>query len=113
MTEDERVIARAKVQDAMERLNVLRPSLRRVSAGYGRKGGTSATAGKKATTFLIDMPDGSTKRKRSYFVHDETALAPVFEHDGVWHTTGIYPVGEPLHPNFNRNHTILTARRAA
>lgn len=34
--------------------------------GYGVRGGTSATAGKRAATYCVPLPDGSTRRVRSF-----------------------------------------------
>lgn len=61
--------------------------------GYGCKGGASPTKGKKATTYEVELPDGSKARKRSMTIDQPTAIAMVYEHQGTWYISGI--VGEP------------------
>lgn len=61
---------------------------------YGKKGGTSATAGKKMTAYIVSLPDGTTARKRSAFVHTAEAKAGVYEHKGVWYVACIRQPGD-------------------
>mgnify|MGYP005726032959 CR=1 FL=1 len=56
----------------------------------GTKGGTSATAGKKSTTYNVTFPDGTTITKRSFKASNTNATACIYEHKGVWHCAGIY-----------------------
>lgn len=74
--------------------------------GIGCKGGTSATAGKRATTYTVALPDGSTVQKRSFYVDSDSAIATGFMHQGkpvvaVW----------PGQPTWEGDFGRLTATR--
>ncbi len=56
---------------------------------YGKKGGTSANAGRTSSTYEAVMPDGTVVRKRSFHVHQDDALVGCFEHNGKWHVSGV------------------------
>ena len=58
-------------------------------ARMGCKGGTSANAGRKATTYSFKYPDGRSGTKRSYQVNSAEAVAMVYQHQGVWYVSGI------------------------
>lgn len=47
--------------------------MRRRRSGYGQKGGIGPTAGRTAATYEVTFPDGTTARKRSYFVDADDA----------------------------------------
>jgi hypothetical protein len=58
--------------------------------GYGCSGGTSATAGRKATTYVVTFPDGTTATKRSYFDDAPEAVAMIYQsRDGKWRVSAI------------------------
>ena len=92
-SEEEKAAIRAKVADAMQRIenNPLmqsrRGSYRR--SGMGQKGGTSANAGRKAVTYTFKFPDGRQGSKRSYQVDQAEAVAMIYQHDGVWYVSAI------------------------
>lgn len=56
---------------------------------YGQRWGMGPTAGKKAATYLVRLPDGTTQTKRSFSVSDITAYAVVSKraHGDGWHVT--------------------------
>lgn len=57
---------------------------------YGKRGGTSANAGLKATCYKVALPDGTVARKRSYAVDADEAEALAYMADGKWHVSGVY-----------------------
>lgn len=113
MSEEEKERIRALIQETfgVVETNRFRPRLKRIEAKgeFGRKGGKSATAGKKASFFLIIFPDGSTMHKRSFHVHDDEACVPIFysERSKKWHECGVHSLAEPLHPNFKKDSIII------
>lgn len=64
--------------------------LERAARGYGRRGGTSATAGKTSATYVVHMPNGRSERKKTFKAMQPWATAAVYEHDGTWYVAGIY-----------------------
>lgn len=56
---------------------------------YGKRGGTSAVAGKKAVIYEATLPDGQVVRKRSFYVNQESAVLGCYQHDGKWYASGI------------------------
>jgi hypothetical protein len=59
---------------------------------YGKKGGTSATAGLKATWYEFETPDGEVLRRRSFHVDQGEAVAVASRHpEGGWSNGGIHP----------------------
>lgn len=63
---------------------------------YGKKGGTSRNAGKKATSYIIVFPDGTTTIKKSFCVNAPLARAGIYYHGGIWHVARIYPDDVPI-----------------
>lgn len=63
-------------------------------ARYGQKGGDGPTAGKKAVTFSVVLPDGTKQRKRSFGTNADP-VAYAYQHDGSWHVAGIAERGAP------------------
>ena len=60
---------------------------------YGKRGGTSVNAGKKASTFRVVFPDGSVALKKSFEVHTPTAFAMIYQAIEGWQVSAI--VAEP------------------
>ncbi len=54
-----------------------------------KKYGTGATSGKKATTYMATAPNGEPLKKKSFFIHTDTALIGAFKHEGKWVATGV------------------------
>lgn len=54
-----------------------------------KKYGVGVTAGKKASTYEAIAPDGTKLKKKSFFIHNDTALMGAFEHNGSWMASGI------------------------
>lgn len=57
--------------------------------GYGKRGGTSVNAGRKATTYVGTFPDGTAFKKRSFDVSSDEAHVGIYEIGGVWHAAGV------------------------
>ena len=75
---------------------------------YGRKGGIGPTYGKKAISYQITMPDGSTKIKRVFNDYGETALATGFSGaDGKAPCLVVWPE----RPAWNGDLGLLIAKR--
>jgi hypothetical protein len=56
---------------------------------YGKRGGTSANAGRKASTYVGTFPDGSMFRKRSFEVSTDEAHVGIYQHQGEWKVAGV------------------------
>jgi len=56
---------------------------------YGQKGGEGPTRGKKATTYVVALPDGTTARKRAYSPPTGTAVGYAYQHEGKWFVAAI------------------------
>lgn len=67
-----------------------------VSARMGCKGGISATAGRKATRYRGDFPDGTPFTKTSFHENTAVAWAGVYSHNGIWYAAGMWPVEEAV-----------------
>lgn len=63
--------------------------MRRGRSGYGQKGGIGPTAGRTAATYEVTFPDGTTARKRSYFVDADEATIGCYLHEGKWYAAGV------------------------
>lgn len=73
---------------------------------YGQKGGEGPTRGKKAVTYIVTLPDGTTAQKRDF----NPPVSPVgyaYQHEGVWHVAAIAEANDPL---FGRSYTQCPAR---
>lgn len=57
---------------------------------YGKRGGTSANAGKKAVTYEAILPGDKVVRKKSYHVHQPEAYLGCYRLDGEWRPGGIW-----------------------
>lgn len=62
---------------------------------YGRKGGEGPTAGKKAATYRVRFPDGTSAEKRVFHAIQPQATAFIYEHDGKWYCAGVYDAEAP------------------
>ena len=60
-----------------------------VVTAYGKRGGTSVNAGRKATTYVATLPDGTIVRTCSYAIDADSAWIGAYEHAGQWHASGI------------------------
>jgi hypothetical protein len=58
-------------------------------SAYGKKGGTSANAGRTAAVYEATLPDGTVVKKRSFHIFTETAVLGCYEHNGKWAASGI------------------------
>lgn len=57
---------------------------------FGRRGGTGPTAGRVASTYEAELPDGRVVRKRSFHIHQPEALLGCYQdRAGNWHASGI------------------------
>lgn len=58
---------------------------------YGKKGGTSVNAGRKAATYEVTFPDGTKARKRSFAVDTPTAWVGCYfsERESRWYSAGV------------------------
>lgn len=58
---------------------------------YGKKGGTSATAGKTAATYEATLPNGRVVRAKSFKVQADAAFLAIYlgTHTGEWHVAGV------------------------
>jgi hypothetical protein len=64
---------------------------------YGQKGGEGPTRDKHPTTYVVELPDGSTVRKRSFSVLTNP-VGYAYQHNNVWYCATVnerdYP---PMH----------------
>lgn len=56
---------------------------------YGRKGGDGPTRGKKATTYLVTLPDGTTAKKRDFSPPAADAVGYAYQHEGKWYVAAV------------------------
>ena len=77
-------------------------------ADFGKRGGTSPTPGKRATTYTGTLPDGSTVLKRTFYVHDQEAVGMAYQHDGDWFLGAIRAVSDAA--AFSPAYTRITVR---
>lgn len=80
---------------------------------YGKKGGTSATAGKVSVKYEATAPDGTVLTKRSFKAGDEVAVMNIYKHENVWYANCVY--NRSNQPGwFTREGAVLVdARRVA
>lgn len=79
---------------------------------YGKRGGTSATAGKRRRTFAATAPDGSPLKAGSFQLQGKPGPFQMssFQHDGKWYAGSVFQVGEaPPHaqPRVANEHALL------
>lgn len=55
---------------------------------YGQKGGEGPNRGKKATTYIVTLPDGSTAQKRD-FNPPVNPAGYAYQHQGMWYVAAI------------------------
>lgn len=67
----------------------------RNAAGVGCRGGTSATAGRRAAVYRFELPDGRLRERRSFKVSAPEAVAHLSRHRGEWCFDALRPVGAP------------------
>lgn len=61
--------------------------------GFGRRGGTSPTAGGRFSTYRIVYPDRTGAKKVTMKAIQPTAKAVCWKTpDGVWHNSGVFDV---------------------
>lgn len=69
--------------------------MRRNRTSYGKKGGTSATAGKTKAIYEAEAPDGSILRVGSFQVQSAEAYMHISCHGGAcWYGNGVRDVPE-------------------
>lgn len=56
---------------------------------FGKKDGDGPTAGLKAAVYDIELPDGSRVKKRSFYIHEQRAVAAIYQHQSKWYVAGI------------------------
>ena len=66
---------------------------------FGKRGGSSPTAGRKATVYEGTFPDGNTFTKRAFFTTGP-AFASCYEHNGIWHCAGIHERATDINPRY-------------
>ena len=54
-----------------------------------KKYGVGATAGKKASTYVAEAPDGTRLKKKSFFIHSDKAFISAYYHGGKWKAAGV------------------------
>jgi len=81
----------------------------RMRSRYGKKGGTSANAGRKATKYTVPMPDGRTLTKRVFQDCGASASALIYEHDGEWFLNTVVPTHNK--PGWAASYTEVPAER--
>jgi hypothetical protein len=57
---------------------------------YGKRGGTSATAGRKSALYKATAPDGRVLTRRTFQTDAPEALMIMFRLNGVWYDQGVY-----------------------
>lgn len=57
---------------------------------YGKKGGTSATAGKRSAVYRWTMPDGTPGERRTFKVSADRAVAVCYRHADKWYVSAVY-----------------------
>lgn len=67
---------------------------------YGRKGGTSATAGRSGATYRVRFPDGTSIEKRAFKAFQPEALAYIYQHEGRWHCAAVYDAAAEKMKNY-------------
>lgn len=85
---------------------------------YGKRGGTSKNAGRKASTYTATAPDGTILTKRSYEIDTPTAYMAAYNSHTGWSANSIVKkIDENGHPCFRGRdqgvpeYTALTATR--
>jgi hypothetical protein len=73
---------------------------------YGQKGGEGPNRGKKATTYVVTLPDGTTATKRDFNPPSNPA-GYAYQHGGVWYVAAI---SEPNDSRFG-HYTQCPAQR--
>lgn len=68
----------------------------------GRKGGDGATAGRKATTFIVDLPDGTQAKKRDFNPPDGEATGYAFFNQGAWIVAAIAELDSELFSHYTQ-----------
>ena len=81
--------------------------LDRAARRYGRRGGSSATAGKTSATYIVYLPNGRAERKRTFKASREWACAAIYEYEGTWYIAGVYDVV----PEKMKSYARVTAER--
>jgi hypothetical protein len=72
---------------------------------YGQRGGDGPTRGKKATTYVVTLPDGSVASKRD-FNPPVNPTGYAYQHEGRWYVAAI---AEPDDARLKRSYTQCPA----
>lgn len=54
-----------------------------------KKYGIGATSGKTTSVFQATAPDGTILKKKSFFIHTDTAFIGAFQFDGKYRASGV------------------------
>lgn len=68
---------------------------------YGQKGGDGPTAGKKATTYVVTLPNGEEAKKRD-FNPPEQPVGYAYEHQGKWYLAAISEANDPRFSHYTQ-----------
>lgn len=60
-----------------------------MKSDFGKRGGTSPTAGATAAMYEGTLPDGSVARKKSFHLTCPDAFLGCFERGGKWMVSGV------------------------
>lgn len=69
-------------REGSSRIHAKRSAIRR--SPYGRLGVTNKNAGKRASRYTMDLPDGTSTHKRSFEVSTDEAYCLIDYYDGRW-----------------------------
>lgn len=76
---------------------------------YGKRGGTSATAGKRSAVYRWTYPDGTPGERRTFATDAPRAVAVCYQHAGKWYVAAVYPSRDDWRGS--PNHTFIDCDR--
>lgn len=87
------------------------------SRNIGRKGGTSATAGKKRSAYRLTYPDGTTETVATFKATEPVAHAICYQGpDARWYVSGVFNAvpawAADKTPDGAARYTVIPAERA-
>jgi hypothetical protein len=71
------------------------------STTYGQKGGEGPTRGRKATFYLVALPNGTTQKKRT-FSQPVEPCGFAYQHDGKWFVAGVCEDTDPRMQHYTK-----------